>query len=132
MLVVRVKIDAEVIWGAILDFSCVDHQRAGRCVTTVALWPAFVVSRLSAASPRRRTSVRSRRARGPWGRVVVIVEGVALHGALVAQRRYEFDLLGMLRRLSERVEHVSARTPDRILERRGYAFFDSAHRAVPR
>lgn len=97
------------------------------------------------------------------GRVVVIVERVALHGALVGERRYEFDSLGMLRRLSEHVEHVSAQTPRiistiefragvpvlaaresngapasftrdemRQLERRGYAFFDSAHRAVPR
>ena len=97
------------------------------------------------------------------GRVVVITERVALYGALVGERRYEFDSLGVLRRLSEHVAHVSARTAGvistiefragvpvlaarasngapasftrdemRQLERRGYAFFDSAYRAAPR
>jgi len=101
----------------------------------VGLWLAFMLSPLVGCVPPpqdERLEQAHARAVGPdsgdirdplgkahWhslvdrGRVVVIVERVALHGALVGERRYEFDSLGTLRRLSERVQHVSARTPGR-------------------
>ena len=157
--------------------------KTSRLLGMVGLWLAFMLSPLvGCVPPPQDERLEQARAVGPdsgdireplgtarWrslvdrGRVVVIVERVALHGALVGERRYEFDSLGTLRRLSERVQHVSARTPGRTstiefragvpvlatresdgapesftrdemgqLERRGYAFFDSAHRALPR
>ncbi len=93
------------------------------------------------------------------GQVRVIVERVALFGALTGERRYTFDTLGTLRQLTERIggvpgpAHVSlvefragvpalatrdidgtpapfAREEMLRLQTRGYALFDSAHRAA--
>jgi len=111
--------------------------------------------------------VRDRQGESHWtsaverGHVHLIVERVALYGALAGERRYTFDTLGSLREVTEHIGRptgpanvsvvefragvpaLATREIDGTpapfsrdemlrLQTRGYALFDSAHRAVPR